>query len=192
MSHRSRVVSGLAGFRGAVSLAVALSVPTTLDSGEPFPDRDMIVFVTCGVIEVTLVAQGLALPGVVRWAGLPRDTSLEEERFLAETAATEEGLKAMPEIAADLGTAPEVAERLRQEYETHLLVVRAGGGEADDEAVLRRDQQYTALRLALLARKRATVVRLRDEHRIDDTVLRQVQARIDLEEVRLSRREVIE
>lgn len=98
----------------------------------------------------------------------------------------------MPEIAADLGTAPEVAERLRQEYETHLLVVRAGGGEADDEAVLRRDQQYTALRLALLARKRATVVRLRDEHRIDDTVLRQVQARIDLEEVRLSRREVIE
>ncbi|WP_406451896.1 hypothetical protein OH768_09250 [Streptomyces sp. NBC_01622] len=45
--------------------------------------------------------------------------------------------------------------------------------------------------LALLARKHATVVRLRDEDRIDDSVLRQVQARIDLEEIRLSRREVI-
>ncbi|MFM9559377.1 cation:proton antiporter, partial [Streptomyces caniscabiei] len=73
ISHRARVVSGLAGFRGAVSLAVALSVPETLDSGQPFPDRAFIVFVTCGVIVVTLVVQGLLLPGVVRWARLPRD-----------------------------------------------------------------------------------------------------------------------
>lgn len=35
VSDRSRMVSGLAGFRGAVSLAVALSVPTILDSGDP-------------------------------------------------------------------------------------------------------------------------------------------------------------
>jgi len=34
------------------------------------------------------------------------------------------------------------------------------------------------------------VVRLRDERRIDDTVLRQVQRRLDIEEVRLSRREM--
>jgi hypothetical protein len=46
------------------------------------------------------------------------------------------------------------------------------------------------LRLALLAHKRATVVRLRDERRIDDVVLRQVQAALDIEEVHLSRREV--
>lgn len=52
--------------------------------------------------------------------------------------------------------------------------------------VLRHKEDYTALRLALLTRKRATVVRLRDEHHIDDTVLRQVQAYLDIEEVRLS------
>lgn len=65
---------------------------------------------------------------MVRWARLPHDTSVEEERFLAETTATEQRLKALPEIAADLGSAPEVVERLRQEYETRLMVVRAGGG----------------------------------------------------------------
>ena len=54
----------------------------------------------------------------------------------------------------------------------------------------RHEEQYTALRLALLARKRATVVALRDEQRIDDIVLRQFQTRLDIEEVRLSRREV--
>ncbi|MCT9083418.1 cation:proton antiporter domain-containing protein, partial [Streptomyces fulvoviolaceus] len=195
MNYRHRVVSALCGFRGAVSLAVALSVPTALDSGAPFPDRDTIIFVTSGVIVITLVVQGLLLPGVVRWARLPHDTSVEEERFLAETSATEEALKALPELADDLKTDPEVTERLRQEYETHLLVVRAGDGEADpsdEAAVLRHDRHYTALRLALLTHKRATVLRLRDEHRIDDTVLRQVQRRLDIEEVRLSRRDTAE
>ena len=48
------------------------------------------------------------------------------------------------------------------------------------------NDDYTALRLALIARKRATVVRLRDEGRIDDTVLRRVQAKLDLEDLRLS------
>jgi CPA1 family monovalent cation:H+ antiporter len=58
--------------------------------------------------------------------------------------------------------------------------------------VLRHDQHYAALRLALLARKRATVLALRDEQRIDDIVLRQFQTRLDIEEVRLSRREPAE
>lgn len=187
---RSRVVSGLAGFRGAVSLAAALAVPETVASGRPFPDRDLIIFVTAGVIVVTLVAQGLLLPSVVRWARLPRDTSAEQERHLAETLATEEALGAIPLLASALGTDPDIVSRLRREYEKHLRLLHAGDAGADDEPALRYDQQYSALRLAVLARKRATVVRLRDERRIDDTVLRQIQARLDLEEVRLSGREV--
>jgi monovalent cation/hydrogen antiporter len=186
---RARVVSGVAGFRGAVSLAAALAVPQLVASGAPFPDRDMIIFVTSGVIVVTLL-QGLLLPGAVRWARLPRDTSVEEERHLAETLATEEALEAMPQLAAGLGTDPDIAGRLRREYEKHLRVLRASDAGADDEPALQYDQQYTALRQAVLARKRATVVRLRDERRIDDTVLRQVQAALDIEEVRLSRREL--
>lgn len=186
MSHRARVVGGVTGFRGAVSLAVALSVPETLDSGAPFPDRDVIVFVTSGVIMLTLVVQGLLLPRVVRWAQLPHDAAADKERSLAETTAAEEALKALPDVAADLGTAPEVAEWTRHEYETHLRVVRAADDGTDDDVVLRHKEDYTALRLALLARKRATVVRLRDEDHIDDTVLRQVQAYLDIEEVRLS------
>jgi len=44
----------------------------------------------------------------------------------------------------------------------------------------------------VLAYKRATTLRLRDERRIDDIVLRQIQTRLDIEEVRLSRRETVE
>jgi monovalent cation/hydrogen antiporter len=112
---RARVVSGLAGFRGAVSLAAALAVPETVTSGAPFPDRDTIIFVTSGVIVVTLVLQGLLLPVVVRWARLPHDDSVEQERHLAETLATEEAIAAIPQLAADLGTDSDVVGRLRRE-----------------------------------------------------------------------------
>jgi Na+/H+ antiporter len=192
VSNRARVVSGVAGFRGAVSLALALAVPEVLGSGQPFPGRDTIIFVTAGVIVVTLVLQAPLLPGVVRWARLPRDTAVDEERHLAETLAAEEALAAMPQIASELGTDPDVVARLRGEYEEYLQVLRVNQAGADADPALRHDQQYTALRLALLARKRATVVRLRDERRIDDIVLRQVQAALDIEEVRLSRRELVE
>ncbi|WP_405504367.1 Na+/H+ antiporter [Streptomyces purpurascens] len=192
ISHRARAVSGFAGFRGAVSLAVALSVPEALDSGAPFPDRDFIVFVTSGVIVVTLVVQSLLLPGVVRWARLPRDTSIDEEEILAETTATEEAVEALPRLADELGTTPKVTEWLRQEYGAHLATVRARGAGTDEDPALLHNRHYTDLRLALIAHKRATVVRLRDERQIDDTVLRRLQAALDNEEVRLAGREQVE
>ena len=202
VTNKARVVSAVAGFRGAVSLAVALSVPEVLDSGAAFPNRDTIVFVTFGVIVVTLVVQGLLLPPIVRWADLPQDTRISREHYLANTVATEEALTALSDVAEALETDPHIVERLRREYDKHLRVLRAnasadagtgrageGDGEGvEDEEALRYDRQYTELRLAMLARKRATVLRLRNERRIDDSVLLGVQSRLDLEEMRLSRR----
>ncbi|WP_251023949.1 hypothetical protein [Arthrobacter sp. ISL-65] len=152
----------------------------------------MIIFVTSGVIVVTLVVQGPLLPAVVRWARLPHDKSVDEERQLAEITATEEALTALPGLADDLGTDQKVINRLRREYEERLRVLHASNDQAGDDPALRHDHHDTALRLALLARKRAAVVRLRDESRIDDTVLRQVQTRLDIEEVRLARHDSTE
>ena len=201
VTNKSRVVSAVAGFRGAVSLAVALSVPEVLDSGAAFPNRDTIIFVTFGVIVVTLVVQGLLLPPIVRWADLPQDTRSSQEHHLANTLATQEALDALPDVAEMLETDPHIVERLRREYDKHLRVLRAnasadtnadGEGEGvEDEEALRYDRQYTELRLAMLARKRATVLRLRNERRIDDSVLLRVQSRLDLEEMRLSRRSAL-
>ncbi|WP_370947992.1 Na+/H+ antiporter [Amycolatopsis sp. cg5] len=185
---RPRVLSASAGFRGAVSLAAALAVPETMADGRPFPDRDTIIFVTAGVVVVTLVVQGLVLPSVVRWARLEPDTAVDEERALAARIAAEEAMAAMPGIAGRLGTADAVLARTVAEYRAHLQ-----SSDADEDlAVHRAEAEYAALRLELLAHKRATIIRLRDERRIDDTVLRQIQSKLDIEEVRLSRREVAE
>src|SRR5439155_1252826 len=63
-------VLSFTGVRGAVSLAAALALPYALPGGEGFPYRDLILFVSFGVIFITLVGLGLGLPLVVRWLGL--------------------------------------------------------------------------------------------------------------------------
>ncbi|WP_433361246.1 Na+/H+ antiporter [Actinoplanes sp. CA-142083] len=181
LGARPRVVMAAAGFRGAVSLAAALSVPETLHSGAPFPDRDLIIFVTAGVIAVTLVVQAPLLPRVLRWARLGEDGSAEEERRRAEIAATERALEVLPGLAAELGTDDAIAGQLRAEYEEHLRVLRDGGGPgARDKAA--------DLRLAVIARKHEAILRMRDRGEIDDAVLVRLQGLLDMEAVNLAMR----
>jgi monovalent cation:H+ antiporter, CPA1 family len=188
LGARPRTVMAAAGFRGAVSLAAALSVPRALHSGAGFPDRDLIVFVTAGVIAVTLLVQAPLLPSVVRWARLSGDAAIDRERRLAEITATERVLEAISELAGDVGAREDVADQLRAEYDRRLRVLRTDEDAASEGDGTRDwEEQYAQLRLAAVSHKHDTVVRLRDEGEIDDTVLRQIQTNLDLEEVQISR-----
>jgi Na+/H+ antiporter len=189
---RQRTVSAVAGFRGAVSLAAILAVPQTLESGGAFPDRDLIVLITSGVIVLTLL-QALLLPSVVRFARLPPDTSVEEERQFAEVYTLDAAAEALDDLAEELGIAPPVVERVRHELDKQRALLEARGADGTDgDSVLQHHDQHAALSLALISRRRDALLELRDEQRIDDIVLRQVQARLDLEEVRLLRQNPID
>jgi NhaP-type Na+/H+ or K+/H+ antiporter len=130
MSYRARVVSSFAGFRGAISLAIALSVPETVDDGGPFTGRDEIIFVTAGVIVLTLLVQGPLLPAVVRWARLPDDTAMDAELRLAERAVTTTAVEAIPELAEEHAISAVVREQLTREYAERLTRL-----DADDDRV---------------------------------------------------------
>src|SRR5262249_32201281 len=85
---RENLLIGWSGMRGAVSLAAALALPFTLDSGAQFASRDLIIYLTVAVILVTLVGQGLTLPFVVRRLGLgSRDDWAPDEAVLRRGAA---------------------------------------------------------------------------------------------------------
>ena len=74
------VILGWAGMRGVVSLAAALSIPVLINENQPFPQRNLILFITFIVILVTLVLQGLTLPWVIRRLKLEdRHQSISEE-----------------------------------------------------------------------------------------------------------------
>src|SRR5476649_89463 len=67
------------GVRGVVSLAAALAIPYTIANGQPFPERDTVLFITFGVIIITIVGQGLMLPSLVRWLGLSKLGKIERK-----------------------------------------------------------------------------------------------------------------
>jgi CPA1 family monovalent cation:H+ antiporter len=164
-----------------VSLAAVLAVPQTLDSGAPFPGRDLIVVITCGVILLTLL-QALLLPSVVRFARLPVDTSVAEELQFADEYTLHAAIEALDTTAEELGSGDTVVQRVRHELDKQRKLQAAGGAESDP--VVQHHDQYRDLSLALIGRRREALLELRDEQRIDDIVLRQVQARLDIEEVR--------
>ncbi len=71
-SARVSTLVSWCGMRGVVSLAAALALPAVLPSGEPFPQRDLVILLTFGIVFVTLVGQGLTLPALLRVLRLER------------------------------------------------------------------------------------------------------------------------
>jgi len=63
---KAPIIIGWAGMRGVVSLAAALSIPVFINETQPFPYRNLILFITFLVILVTLVFQGLTLPWLIK------------------------------------------------------------------------------------------------------------------------------
>lgn len=186
VSARNRFPLAWAGFRGAVSLAAALALPVETAAGQPLPGRDLAVTATFAVILFTLLVQGVSMPAVVRWSRLPTDPTELDEQLTAEQVALEAALQALPETAQRLGTPDELREALKRSYEDELDRVRERDSEGDALDYASEIDEESALRLALLPAKRAALIRLRDEHRIDDVVLRRLQTRLDREELRLS------
>jgi CPA1 family monovalent cation:H+ antiporter len=185
MTYRARIVSSVAGFRGAVSLAIALSVPLALDDGTPLPGRDDIIFISAGVIVLTMLVQGPLLPRVVRWARLPEEPE-EEELRLAELAIASAAVTAVDELAHELGTTAEIRGRLADEYRSHLAVTQALKAGTDPVATMQSRQEETMLRQAILERKREVILELRLAGTVDDTVARRLRTRLDVEEQRLT------
>ncbi len=108
--------------RGAVSLAAALALPYWLDSGEPFPNRDLIQFVAFGVIFITLVGIGLFLPMVVRALGVAdtaRDEIIREHEreIAARREALDVGLKSLDAIIEKRDLPDDVVGLLRARHE---------------------------------------------------------------------------
>lgn len=112
---RSMAVSTVAGMRGAVSLAIALSVPVASSTEGEIAGRDEIVFVTAGVILLSLLVQAPLLPAVVRWARFPVDHAEDEEYELAERTISGAALAALDDLAVEHGIGQEIRDKVRAE-----------------------------------------------------------------------------
>lgn len=73
------IVLTWSGMRGLPTLALALSLPTTLADGSPFPARDQIIVTACAVLLTTLVLPGLTLPWVMKVLKMKESPAAEAE-----------------------------------------------------------------------------------------------------------------
>jgi CPA1 family monovalent cation:H+ antiporter len=183
---QERLAVSWMGMRGAVSLAMALALPSATDAGTPFKSRDLIVSLTFAVILATLVLQGLSLPLVLRALGLQGDDDSAEQEERARLHAASAALVRLEELLAEEWVPHDAAERIHDLYASRLdqLRSRAEGARSDDRSgapatIGRR------LRRELLAAERQAIVELHRSGEIDDEVMRRLLRELDLEEVRL-------
>jgi CPA1 family monovalent cation:H+ antiporter len=184
---RGPVVIAWAGMRGVVSLAIAFSIPLTLhDSEEPFPHRNLVLFLTFTTVIGTLVVQGLTLPPLIRLLKFPgRDTQAET---LAEANAQAQASRAAEQRLDDLLSderntlPPPLADRLRMVLERRRNAVWERLGQVNPVTGETVDDTYRRLSREMISAEREVFVKLRDGRYIDDEMLRTLLRRLDLEE----------
>jgi monovalent cation/hydrogen antiporter len=99
--------------RGAVALAAALAIPLTVEGGDAFPGRELVIFLAFSTIVATLVLQGLTLPPLVRVLGVEGDGRDEEEEVTARRHTAEAALARVEELAEADWTVDDTIERVR-------------------------------------------------------------------------------
>ncbi|HBY62066.1 MAG TPA: Na+/H+ antiporter [Solibacterales bacterium] len=181
---RAVAVVAWTGLRGVVSLAAALALP------DPFPHRDLLLFLTFTVIVATLGLQGLTLRPFIRALRLPKDLSSEEEQLKARLASTENALTRLRELEAAQAAPPVVLARVRGYFEDRLA-----GERAEFEAHTRETQTDKPEEFKTIAEQRIwwelakvereTLIDLRKRRVIGDEALRRLEQDIDLLEARI-------
>ena len=184
-SPRAALLVGWSGMRGAVSLAAALAIPLTIDGGDPFPGRELIIFLTFMVILGTLVFQGLTLPWLIVKLGIDDDGIAEREENKARILAARAAIDRLDELQQEEWVRDETAERMKQLFDYRVRRFTSRYEDGAQGAFEERSLAYQRLQREVLEAQRRRVVELRNEGRINDEVMHRIERDLDLEDSRL-------
>jgi monovalent cation/hydrogen antiporter len=162
----------------AVCLAAALALP------EDFPQRNLIIFVTSGVVLATLVLQGRSLPWLIRRLGLQRDDS-ESQEELRRVPARDDAALAREELADEEWTRDDTVERMRGLYQFRRRRLKARAGCLEDYGSLGRSLAYQRLVRELLEAQRREIVVMRNQGEIGNEVMHRIERNLGLQDARL-------
>ncbi|MEW1656328.1 Na+/H+ antiporter [Streptomyces sp. NPDC093707] len=189
MNWRETVIMWWSGMRGVASVALALAIPTTVDSGADFPARDEILFIAFAVVLSTLIIQGLTLPLLVRKLRVRADTdaadAMERELALRVVKASKRRLKEILEVEE---VSDEVADQLaRRAYD---IGARINPDIVDDERRelfekrISRMQKVQRIQNEMYSAARHEVLAARSEAGTDPEVVDRVLRHLDVRSLR--------
>jgi len=189
-SWRLIMAASLAGVRGAITLAGVLTLPLFMPNGDPFPARELAVFLAAGVIIVSLVSASIGLPRLLKDLEIPPEPSQQAEEDRARTAAAKAAIEAVEHaLREEAGTKindlyPEAGARIVELYRQRI----DGLSKTGDDGVHQRklEEIERRLRLSALRAERNEIYRLTRARRLSEETARKLVGEIDLLETRFS------
>jgi len=185
---RAPILLGWTGMRGVVSLAAALSIPVVLDSGTPFPNRDMILFITFSVILVTLVLQGLTLPLLIKWIKMP-DTDyvipVEQQKQLVRKKISGLSLQLLGDKYPGQLENNDMVRSLQLRYTADMELLKDWQLDGNPERANDFYHDYRMIMADLMKAQRRLLKDLNKKEGISDDIIRQQLELLDLEEEKM-------
>ena len=189
-SMRLVAAVALAGVKGAITLAGVLTFPLVMNDGSPFPARELAILLAAGVIVLSLIVSGIALPNLLKDLPLPPETAdeREEQRLMAAAAtaairAVEAAQHRLAERSGDPDLYAEAAVDIMRRYRDRLE--RVEKPEANMSGM--RNAVERELRLIGIRAERDEIFRRARAQRSNDEVVRRLVRNLDLVEARLTR-----
>jgi CPA1 family monovalent cation:H+ antiporter len=164
------------GLRGAISLALALSLPAALG-----PQRDLVRVMTFGVVLFTLLAQGMTIRPLIRRLGLitRSDAQVEYELRHGRLAALRAGQRHLDQMHREGLLSTPTWERLKPVVSQQAAsLAQAVRDILRTEKELRSEELDTARR-ELFRAQRSALLGLRRDGVISEEVFEQLAGEVD-------------
>ena len=174
------MIIGWTGMRGVVSLAAALSIPLTLSDGTPFPQRNLILFITFVVILLTLVVQGLTLPFILRTIKLVDRDFVRSEKEIDYEIQNRLAQVAVDKIRNDYADKIENFPTLKDQLEKYENQLRSS-------EIIINYAEYRKIYIDILETQRMWLInKNREEPLLDEEIIKKHLRLLDLQEERLN------
>jgi Na+/H+ antiporter len=184
---RNMFIVGWTGMRGVVSMAAALAIPLTMENGQTFPHRNVIIYLAFCVILSTLIVLGLPLPWLIKKMKMQPYSILAEEYEVRNNIV----LTAISYIEDNLSLVPEeLLHNIKSKYEvkynrlqkTDLPANYFGKGTKLPGTIF---NEFSKIQIDLISVERKALQMLHRSGKASEEILRKVEKELDLEETRL-------
>lgn len=188
LSGREIVVMSWAGTRGVITIAAVFTLPLTMDDGQPFESRNLLLFCGFVVVLATVVGQGATFAPLVRMLGVRADPAAESKlRNEARKGAAEAALKSLDSIASEEKLDDEDSAVMREELEQRIerfenRIEHLANSDDDSPVVSPRQEAAMSVRRRILDAQRDELLRWRDAGRLPDAGMRSLEHELDHEE----------
>ena len=175
------------GLRGAVALALALSLP------EAFPFRDMVVALSIGIVLFSLLAGGLSMKPLIQFLGLDRPSVVDRIAHAeGKLVAKREALARVENLATVGHFSGRIIGELKEQYADELQAAQAGLDNLCSGPEFRDESMRQVLLTQAFSAERRTYRESFERGQISEAVLHELDLSVDLERDALKRGVVYE